>query len=89
LSFNVATRTFMMIPGATCNAAAMIANGGFMPSDYDMEHTGVYVAFGPDSNLPLLCDRLWGGSSLGDCFLLVGLILTLCSTLPRRAVVNT
>lgn len=76
LAFNLIFRQFFMLPGFLCNAAATIANGGFMPSNTDLVHTGLYVALSPDSNLPFLCDIFWG-CSLGDFLLFAGLGFTL------------
>jgi hypothetical protein len=68
---NLLLRLWIWIPGGACNAAATLANGGFMPSNSDLPHKGFYVALTPDSSLPWLCDRFVGGSSVGD-FLWLG-----------------
>ncbi len=70
---NILIRQYWWLPGLGCNAAATIANGGFMPV-FDMEATGgMHIQGTPDAALQFLCDQYWG-ASIGDFFLIVAFI---------------
>jgi hypothetical protein len=68
-------RGWLFTPGCTCNALATIFNGGFMPAiDDGTPFRSEYIPLTSDNALPYLCDRFWGGSSVGD-FLLLGAVI--------------
>lgn len=74
-SILIGPKQWFCIPGTICNAAATISNGGYMPTmDDGAPYTGIYVPLTPDSALPWLCDRFYGGS-VGDILLLFGLLI--------------
>jgi hypothetical protein len=81
--WNALLRQWLFFPGALSNAAATIANGGFMPSGGDNPHTGVYIALTADSNLPYLCDR-FAGASIGDFLLLAAILVVVAKLVAGR-----
>jgi hypothetical protein len=88
----VLIKNWFYLPGILCNAVATIANDGVMPV-YGTEVTsvGIHVQGTPDMNLQFLCDRFFGGTSLGD-FLVFGALciffITKLRTLPKHLAVN-
>lgn len=81
---NAFSGNLLFLPGMTCNAAAMIANGGVMPV-YGQEgpFTGWHVQGTEDMALQFLCDNVLG-SSVGDFLLGLGLIAMLAVKRPWR-----
>lgn len=75
-------RNIFVMPGAASNAAATIANGGYMPSSLSVPHEGIYIQLTEHSALPLLCDIFWG-SSVGDGLIILGVIIFIAAELRR------
>jgi hypothetical protein len=65
-----------LLPGLLCNAAATLANGGYMPvyrKKYDWEPSGIHIRGKRSHRLQMLCDR-FAGASIGD-FLIFGAMI--------------
>lgn len=56
--------------GGILNAAAILANGGFMPVTGEMKTREVWIQATPNTHLFYLCD-IHGGASVGD-FIILG-----------------
>jgi hypothetical protein len=73
---NILAAYYLWLPGLACNAAAMIANGGFMPVFGEkVTPGGAHIQGTPDAALQILCDQFWG-FSIGDFLLFAALALT-------------
>src|SRR5713226_4852996 len=76
LTSNVLTANYYLLAGGACNAAATIANGGFMPV-FGQETIGsLHIQGTPDTALQILCDRFWG-CSIGDFLLIAALAFSI------------
>ena len=84
--FDAVCGWWAMIPGALCNAIAMLANGGRMPVfDPRYEPAGWHVAGTADTNLPFLCDHgFLFGSSVGDILITVAIVVYSSLWLARQ-----
>ena len=73
---NFMQRNYWLLPGTGCNAAATLANDGFMPV-YGQPVTpgGTHIMGTPEASLQFLCD-IYAGFSIGDFLLVAGIVLT-------------
>lgn len=69
--------------GSLGNAAATLANGGYMPVLGKAEPTSVWVPLTDESRLRWLCD-IYGGASLGDGLILAGIVGLLVNWLLEK-----
>lgn len=74
---------YLLVPGMTCNAAAMLANDGFMPVyGSDVPNPGIHIVGTSDAALQFLCDR-FAGFSVGDFLLTVAFLWMATNTFRR------
>lgn len=69
--------------GSAGNALATVANGGFMPVAGKTDFTSVWAPLTDAARLRWLCDIYWG-SSLGDMFILAGMLGLLANWLLEK-----
>lgn len=67
---------YLLVPGATCNAIATLANDGAMPVLGKQITSGIHIPLTPETVFPLLCDRYWE-SSIGDFLLTAAILIVL------------
>lgn len=80
---------YLVLPGAICNAAAMLANGGAMPVyGYEIVPHGVHVPGETHHQLQILCDRFWG-FSIGDFLLFGGIAVLVIFRISYSRAANT
>jgi hypothetical protein len=73
--FPVKAGWIILLVGASCNQAAMLANGFRMPVDNTFTPHGVWRPMVETDKLKFLCDIYWGSASIGDLIALAGVIL--------------
>jgi hypothetical protein len=84
---NVLLYNFLLLPGMSCNAIAMLTNGGVMPVyGQEISAPGVHVQGTAEASLPFLCDWLPGGFSPGDVLILLALIWMIARYFVRHPV---
>ena len=71
--------------GGLGNAAATIANGGYMPVLNLEKVSSLWIPLTEQSKLYWLCDIYFAGSSLGDWFILSGILILIVNFLMETA----
>ena len=76
-------RSIMML-GFLSNAAATLANGGYMPVLGRSEPSGsVWIPLTEATRLPALCDRYAAGASIGDFAIALGMVIGVAIEIMR------
>lgn len=75
--------------GASCNLSCVVANGWRMPTAFyglpGHSTEAIYIPLSFSTQLPLLCDWLWMGTSPGDWMLLTSLVAGVLAMLREQA----